>query len=122
MWIINPGLLLVFICVCLPSVFATNKAKLSKTPLPKENFILERVSQFYILFDPFPNKPWFLRVRSKNLLQTLWEMENWLLTSLFPTVFSTRLDNFLPFSSNLKLSSANSFSLDECKICLLGKG
>ena len=32
----------------------------------------------------------------------------------FPTVFSTRLDSFLPFSS--KLSSANSFSLEESKI------
>ena len=39
----------------------------------------------------------------------------------FPTVFSTRLKNFLPFSSSLKLSSANSFSLDQFKICRLGK-
>ena len=31
---------------------------------------------------------------------------------LFP-VFSTRLDNFLPFSSNLKLSSGNSFSSEK---------
>ena len=42
--------------------------------------------------------------------------------SPLPTVFSTHLDNFLPFSSNLKLSSANSFSLEESKICRLGKG
>ena len=41
---------------------------------------------------------------------------------LFPTMFSTRLENFLPFSSNLKLSSANSFSLEEFKICRMGKG
>ena len=40
----------------------------------------------------------------------------------FPTVFSTRLDNFQPFSSNLKLSSANSFSLEESKICGLVMG
>ena len=33
--------------------------------------------------------------------------------SPFPTVFSTHSDNFLPFSSNLKLSSANFFSLEE---------
>ena len=39
--------------------------------------------------------------------------------SPFPTVFSTHLDNFLPFSSNFKLSSANSFSLEESKICHL---
>ena len=41
---------------------------------------------------------------------------------LFPQCFSTRLDNFLPFSSNLKLSSANSFSLEESKICRLIMG
>ena len=35
--------------------------------------------------------------------------------SPFPTVFSTRLENFLPFSSNLKLSSADSFSLKSLK-------
>ena len=40
---------------------------------------------------------------------------------LFP-VFSTCLDNCLPFSSNLKLSSANSFSLEESKICRLVMG
>ena len=42
--------------------------------------------------------------------------------SPFPTVFSTHLDNFLPFLSNLKLLSANSFSLEESKICLLVMG
>ena len=42
--------------------------------------------------------------------------------SPFPTVFSTRLDNFLPFSSNLTLSSANSFSLEESKIYRLVMG
>ena len=37
-------------------------------------------------------------------------------------MFSTHLNNFLPFSSNLKLSSAHSFSLEESKILLFGKG
>ena len=37
-------------------------------------------------------------------------------------MFSTRLDNFLPFLSNLKLSSANSFSLEESKMCRLVVG
>ena len=40
---------------------------------------------------------------------------------LFP-VFSTCLDNFLPFLSNLRLLSANPFSLDESKICHLIMG
>ena len=42
--------------------------------------------------------------------------------SPFPTAFSTCLKNFLPFSSNFELSSANTFSLEESKICRLGKG
>ena len=42
--------------------------------------------------------------------------------SPFPRLFSTRLESFLPFSSTLKLSSANSLSLEESKICRLGKG
>ena len=42
--------------------------------------------------------------------------------SPFSTMFTTRLDNLLPFSSNLKLSSANSFSLEESKICCLVMG
>ena len=37
-------------------------------------------------------------------------------------MFSTRLENFLPFSSNSKLSSANSFSLEEFENCHWGKG
>ena len=40
---------------------------------------------------------------------------------LFP-LFSTNFENFLPSLSNLKLLSANSFSLEESKICHLGKG
>ena len=42
--------------------------------------------------------------------------------SPFPSLFSTHLENFLPFSLILKLLSANSFSLEESKICRLGKG
>ena len=41
---------------------------------------------------------------------------------LFPQCFLLVLDNFLPFWSNSKLSSANSFSLEESKICCLVMG
>ena len=34
-------------------------------------------------FNPFPNKPWFLRVCSMSLLKTLWEKEKLLVTSNF---------------------------------------
>ena len=74
-------------------------------------------------FNPFPNKPWFLRVCSSSLLKTLRENEKLLVTiSPFPTVFSTLLQNFQPSTSKLRLSSANSFNLEESKICRLGKG
>ena len=74
---------------------------------------------------PFPNKPWFLRVCCTSLLKTLWEKgeiarnEQFL---LFPAVFSTFLDNFQPISSNSVLSSAKSSSLEESRMCHLGKG
>ena len=41
---------------------------------------------------------------------------------LFSAVFSTLFDNFPPFSSNLELSSATSFNLEESNIGCLGKG
>ena len=36
-----------------------------------------------VIFNPFPNKPWFLRVCSTSLLKTLWEKEKLLVTSNF---------------------------------------
>ena len=73
---------------------------------------------------PFPNNSLFLHVCSTNLLKTLWEKEKLLVTSNFS--FSHNI--FYPFgkssaiSSNSRLSSANSFSLEESKLCHLGKG
>ena len=74
-------------------------------------------------FNPFPNKPWFLRVCSTSLLKTLREKEKLLVMSnfSFSQVFSTCLENFLTFSSNSKSSSANYFNLEESKFCRLGK-
>ena len=76
------------------------------------------------LLNPFPNKPLFLHGCSSSLFKTQWEKEKLFYRAIFPfpTVFSTLLENSLPFSSNLKLSSANSFSLEESKICRLEKG
>ena len=36
-----------------------------------------------IVLNPFPNKPWFLRVCSTSLLKTLWEKEKLLIISNF---------------------------------------
>ena len=40
----------------------------------------------------------------------------------FLSFWKTYLKNFLPFSSNLKLTSVNPFSLEASRICHLGKG
>ena len=79
---------------------------------------------FNFLFNPFPNKPWNLRVCSTSLLKTLLEKEKLLVTSNFSFSHSVfhPFGELLPFLSNMKLSSANSFSLEESKICCLGKG
>ena len=37
----------------------------------------------YSIFNPFPNKPWFLRVCSTSLLKTLWKTETLLVMSNF---------------------------------------
>ena len=70
------------------------------------------------------NKPWFLRVCSRSLFKTLWEKEKLLVASnfSFSPVFSTNLQNFLPFKTILKLLCASFFILEESKICRLGKG
>ena len=72
-----------------------------------------------LLFNPFPNKPLFLRVCSTSLLKTLWEKEKLLVTSnfSFSHSFLPVLENFRLFSLNLKLSAANSFSLEESEYC-----
>ena len=77
-----------------------------------------------INYNPFPNKPLILRVCSESLLKTLWEKEKLLVKSNFSFSYGIfyLLENSLPFSLNLKLLSANSFWLEESKICRLGKG
>ena len=35
------------------------------------------------VINPFPNKPWFLRVCSTSILKTLWEKEKLLISSNF---------------------------------------
>ena len=80
---------------------------------------------FSAMFNPFPNNSWFLCVCSISLLKTLWEKGEIASNEqffLFPQCFLPILKNFLPLSSHLKLSSANSLNLEESKICRLGKG
>ena len=47
----------------------------------------------FALFNPFPNKPWFLRVCITSLLKTLWEKEKLLVNNNFSFFHSI----FYPF-------------------------
>ena len=65
-----------------------------------------------------------LCVCSTNLLKTLWEKAKLHIKSnlsFFHSVFYP-FGELSAFSSTMKLSSANSISLEESKICDLGKG
>ena len=75
-------------------------------------------------FNPFPNKPWFLRVCSTSLLKTLWENEKLLVTSNFSFSHSV----FYPFrelSANfikLKIVICKLFQFGSVRNLLFGKG
>ena len=78
-----------------------------------------------ILINSFPIKPWFLHVCSISLLKTLWEKEKIAHDEqflFFLQCFLPIAKTFCHFSSNLKFSSANSFSLEESKNLSFGKG
>ena len=66
-----------------------------------------QIPLFEAHFNSFQNKPLFLHVC--NALRGKRRICSWRAISPFPTVFSTLLENFSPFSSILKLSSANFF-------------
>ena len=63
-------------------------------------------------FNSFPNKPWFLPcLQYKSFVYTVQKgVIAWNVQFLLFLVFSSVMKSFLPFSSNLILSSANSFS------------
>ena len=92
----------------------------------KETFSIKASLKFCCLVYPFPHNDTFWHPWDTSLLKTLWEIKrrncSQRAISPFHSVFSTYLDSFMPFSSNLKLSSANSFSLEESKICRLVMG
>ena len=72
---------------------------------------------------PFPNKPWFLRVCSMDLLKTLWEKEKLLVTSniSFSHIVFHTLGELSAIFIKFDNVSAAAFSLEESKICSLGK-
>ena len=75
----------------------------------------ENAAYQHFLLNPFPNKPWFLRVCSTSFLKTLWEKEKLLVTSNFS--FSHSVLN--PFK---QLSSVCiKFEIVVCKLFPFGR-
>ena len=77
-----------------------------------------------MLFKPFPKQALVLTCLQKRSFENTvgkGEIARKAI-SPFPTVFSTPLESFLPFSSNFKLSSASSLNLEFFRFCRLGKG
>ena len=56
-------------------------------------WFVKKKEEMYATFNPFPNKPWFLRVCIISLLKTLWEKEKLLIMSNFSFAHSV----FCPF-------------------------
>ena len=107
----NEQFLLFLQCFLLP--WRTSRYLLEYKNCRLQLFQFGRVKNFVVWenVNPFPIEPWFLCVCSTSLLKTLWEKQKLLVTSIFSISHSVfyLLDNFLPFSSNSKLLSANFF-------------
>ena len=68
-----------------------------------------------LFLNPFPNKPWFLRVCSTSLLKTMWEKEKLLMTCSFSFFHSV----FYPFG---ELSAVFiKFKIVVCKLFQFGR-
>ena len=74
------------------------------------NSIIYKENDYVELINPFPNKPWFLRVCRTSPLKTPWEKEKLLVTSNFSFSHSV----FYPFG---ELSATfNKFEIVVCKL------
>ena len=100
----------------------TNWATAVKSLLYRYGFGLVWLSQdfgnmnlFIMQFNPFPNKPWFLRACSKSLLKTLWEKEKLLVTSNFS--FSRSV--FSPFGEHSLIFIK--FEIVVCKLIVVSR-
>ena len=67
-----------------PKMYCQSKHLLSvQTRIVSPNMIQKQAKCKQKMINPFPNKPWFLRVYSMSLLKTLWEKEKLLVMSNF---------------------------------------
>ena len=106
------------VIVCVTSLTSSN-THVCICLKKKRKRLLDQIHEHIIVTVPtFPNEPRSLPV-CRNLLKHCGKGRN---CSLQAVVFSIRLENFLPFSSNLNLSSVNIFNLEEYKLCRLEKG
>ena len=86
--------------------------------LARINFLARSSWRAFIPFNSFLNKAWFLCVCSTSIYEDTMgkgEIARYEHFLLFPQCFLLVWRNFLPFSSNSKLSSANSFNLEASK-------
>ena len=74
--------------------------------------------------NPFPKKPWSLRVYRTSLLKTLWEEEKLLVTSNFSFSLSVfyMFGELYAIFNKFEIVVCELFSLEESKTCYLGKG
>ena len=80
-----------------------------------ENAGYQHFSLFLQCFNPFPNKPWFLRVCSTSFSKTLWEKEKLLITSNFSFSHSV----FYPYKELSVLSIQSEIFV--CKLLQFGR-
>ena len=93
------------LAMTIPQLFLSKTVLFKNLPFPKQALVV-----MYLQYKSFENTGGKSEIAcNKHFL-------------LYSIVFSTISQNFLPYSSNLILLSANSFSLQESKIYRLGKG
>ena len=67
--------------------YISSSSIIARVEMNMSNGVEMDIKIYYFTLDkwinPFPNKPWFLRVCSTSLLKTLWEKEKLVVTSNF---------------------------------------
>ena len=119
-WLLSKGILI--------KTVVSNKTRINPVALPIINPLKKlaelRMKQPYTQVKFFPNKPWFLRVCSTNLLQTVWEKKKLLITSNF----SFSLSVFYPFGElsgifiKLEIVVCSLFQFGRVRNLSFGKG
>ena len=92
-----------------PSSIASSRFEIQYLTAALGRILFIKISGYGIGFST--RRPWFKSCPNLIFLPCIYSFLS-LLQTLFVRVFSTHSENFLPFSSNLKLSSANPYSLE----------